>query len=416
MQTPLKPLLVILLLLIVGSETVIFAQSKEEYTFEVDEFTKKIWEWRGTTSISVTNQNYNQKSVFYPLKTTANQRNSQESKWSLQLESRWDWSWSRLFLNGEASTTRATISENEHNDTVLKEAYWQLAEFEPHSFELGKRVLRWGKGYAFNPVALLERAKDPENPEANREGLWLGRAVWLFGSFAGFKSSSLNLIYLPVGDNINDDYQPGAKEDNIWGGRLYALIGTTDLDLYAVRWSKNEISAWGGDFASNLTVNFEIHGEYITTEKKGDNKQESLLGLRYLTDNEITWISELFHNSAGLTSRESSTLFDKIRHNPKHNVKLYRNQLQQAKTLNKNYSYLKVSIKEPFDLLYFTPSLAWLKNLDDQSYNLIAQTTYTPDNNWNIQLSGQYLAGGRYSQYGENPIQNRFELTASYSF
>ena len=45
-------------------------------------------------------------------------------------------------------------------------------------------------------------------------------------------------------------------------------------------------------------------------------------------------------------------------------------QLQQKPIVNQNYVYVKTSIKEPFGLLYFTPSLTCLGNLDDQSQNI----------------------------------------------
>ena len=38
--------------------------------------------------------------------------------------------------------------------------------------EAGKRTLRWGKGYAWNPIGFVERPKDPNDPDLAREGYW----------------------------------------------------------------------------------------------------------------------------------------------------------------------------------------------------------------------------------------------------
>jgi hypothetical protein len=45
--------------------------------------------------------------------------------------------------------------------------------------QLGKRALRWGKGYAWSPVAFLERAKDPTDPELAREGFVMATGSWV---------------------------------------------------------------------------------------------------------------------------------------------------------------------------------------------------------------------------------------------
>jgi hypothetical protein len=31
--------------------------------------------------------------------------------------------------------------------------------------DAGKKVVKWGKGYAWNPVAFVDRPKNPEDPE-----------------------------------------------------------------------------------------------------------------------------------------------------------------------------------------------------------------------------------------------------------
>ncbi len=36
--------------------------------------------------------------------------------------------------------------------------------------DIGKKTLKWGKGYAWNPVAFADRPKDPDDPEQAMEG------------------------------------------------------------------------------------------------------------------------------------------------------------------------------------------------------------------------------------------------------
>lgn len=39
--------------------------------------------------------------------------------------------------------------------------------------------MRWGKGYAWNPVGFVERPKDPNDPELAREGYWMASADYI---------------------------------------------------------------------------------------------------------------------------------------------------------------------------------------------------------------------------------------------
>jgi len=224
------------LLIIFGllfSSLTLFAQDDSLYSFEVEEFTKKTWEWKSELTVAGASKTFNQDSVLYPFKFQQDQQTkAQDLSLQIPLESRWDWEWSRLYFVGEFRITGSSLSETIEQTAVLQEAYWQLSTLDPHSIESGKRLLRWGKGYAFNPVALLERSKDPENPEAAREGLWMVQGLLIPGTFSGLDSNSLTLVYLPVRSGINGDYQANLEQEDIWGLKLSALLGTTDFDLY----------------------------------------------------------------------------------------------------------------------------------------------------------------------------------------
>ncbi len=404
-------------IILVYSPTRILAADNDLYSFNVEEFTKKTWEWKGEISASATNKLLNKNSVLYPLKFT-NEDSGQSSNIHLQLslESRWDWEWSRLFLAVEANMQRSSIDDLDDESTFLREGYFQFSKLDPYNAEIGKRLLRWGKGYAFNPVAFLERAKNPEDPEASREGLWIVQGIWIPGGFSIFDNSSVSLVYLPVRDDLNDDYQTSFTEENFWGLKVYALISTTDIDLYYVHKNEQGEADWGFDFSSNMTSNFEVHGEYASHNSDESTYQAALLGWRYLTENDVTWIVEGYHDSSGLTENESKALFESLTSSTPPAAKNILSQIQQSDILNRNYGYLKASVKEPFNWLYFTPSIAWLINLDDSSYNINTQFAYAPSDNWIFQLSWQHLRGDSYTQYGENVICDKLWLDGNYSF
>lgn len=385
------------------------------YSFDMDSYTKKIWEWKGELELTATQRFFNKESIFFKQKfKQESPEHAQDYTLELKLENRWDWNWSRLYLSGEISTTKSTQEDAEEDDALLCEGYWELAIFQPDSLQIGKRLLRWGKGYAYNPVAFLERQKNAEDPEANREGTWLSQWIWIIGEGGGLKNSSLTLVYAPVRSAVNDDflvknpdadYKPDRDDDDILGIKAYGLVLTTDLDLYYVSSLKNNTMRWGFDFASNLTANMEIHGEYAET-KPENQKAESqyLLGLRYLTEIDVTYIFEWYNHSKGMTKEESETLY-RYPMNPK-----TLQALQQTREINKNYGFLQVSFKEPFDWLYFTPSIIWIRNFDDGSNSLQGKLNYAPWENWIFQVIWQHFDGSEYTQYGENMVRDKFEL------
>jgi hypothetical protein len=69
---------------------------------------------------------------------------------------------------------------------------------------VGKKSLRWGTGYAWNPVAFFDRPKDPDAPKLNLEGFILASASLIMNPAVlqrfyrlsgGFVKSPLSLLY-----------------------------------------------------------------------------------------------------------------------------------------------------------------------------------------------------------------------------
>jgi hypothetical protein len=82
----------------------------------------------------------------------------------------------------------------------------------------------------------------------------------------------------------------------------------------------------------------------------------------------------------------------------------------------RNYLYLRASQKEPFDILYFTPSLTTIVNLDDGSYSLIGELLYTGFGDFELRLRAAANRGDRLTEFGEKPVDERVELRARWYF
>ena len=82
----------------------------------------------------------------------------------------------------------------------------------------------------------------------------------------------------------------------------------------------------------------------------------------------------------------------------------------------RQYLYAKFTKKEPFNILYFTPGIITMVNLEDQSYSIIPEGVYTGLTNWEFRLRFSLLNGDTHTEYGEKLNSNKLELRIRYFF
>jgi hypothetical protein len=82
----------------------------------------------------------------------------------------------------------------------------------------------------------------------------------------------------------------------------------------------------------------------------------------------------------------------------------------------RDYLYFRASQKEPFDILYITPSITGILNLNDGSYTLSPELLYTGIGNLELRLRASVLQGERFSEHGEKQNDWRVEFRARYYF
>jgi len=323
-------------------------------------------------------------------------------------------------------------------ETTLYEGYTSLRPSSALTFNIGKKTLQWGKGYAWNPVAFLDRPKDPYDPELAREGFVAASADYI-KSFSGpLRTFSFTPVLLPVYEHINDDF--GKINHLNFAGKMYFLLYDTDIDLIFLT-GQSKTKRYGMDFSRNITSNFEIHGElafvndykkrFINSDGTVFNEEYDatsyLLGLRYLTKSDTTYICEYFHDATGFTKSEMGDYFSFI--DKGHDTYLSSGDdslLRRAsnvaggsynrKNPMRDYLYLRASQKEPFDILYFTPSLTGIYNINDKSFSIGPELLYTGVKNLELRLRATFLVGNSHTEYGDKQNDFLIGLRARYYF
>ena len=379
------------LIILLGS----FAFAEEEYKFDLSEIEKKPYHFGGYVELKPVLFGLDRDASLYKLKLFNRDEGKTIAEYNgkLQLEGSFEKGIARLFVRTNFDLKYSYLGW-EHNDPkrMIYEGYLSLKPSPSLTFKLGKQTLLWGKGYAFNPVAFVSRPKDPDDPELALEGYIAASADYIKSFQGSLKTVSITSVIIPVYKDINDDF--GTVNRLNFAAKLYFLFYDTDIDLMAMI-GGSRTSRVGMDFSKNITTNLEVHGEFafinnqrkkvidsqgVISESKFDAKSY-LLGIRYLTASDTTFIFEYYRNGTGFTHLEMKdylTFIDKG-----YDLFLVAGNdslLKKATSVtegnygrsnpSKDYLYLRISQKEPFNILYFTPAITTIMNLNDRSLSI----------------------------------------------
>ncbi len=413
----------------------------EEYKFDVSEIEKKPYHIGGYVEFKPILFVLDKDAALYKLRffNRDEGKTIEEYNGKLQLEGSLEKGIARLFIRTNFDLKYSYLGwEHTESKRMIYEGYLSLKPSSFLSFKFGKQTQLWGKGYAFNPVAFVSRPKDPDEPELALEGFIMASADYI-KSFSGpLKTFSITPVIFPVYDHINDDFGKINKVN--FAGKIYFLLYDTDIDLMGLT-GGSKTNRFGMDFSRNITTNFEVHGEFAfinnqtkkvidrqgkISESKFDAKSY-LLGIRYLTPWDTTIIFEYYRNGTGFTHLEMKDYFTFI--DKGYDLFLITGNdslLKKATSVTEgnygrpnpmqDYLYLRVTQKEPFNILYFTPAITTIMNLNDRSLSISPELLYTGITNLELRLKGIALVGQNGSEYGEKPNDYRVEFRVRYYF
>ena len=363
-------------------------------------------------------------------------------EFGLYARPRFDLAWSELPLREGVEPdepSKVFFEDDDHwaGEVMLEEAF---ASWRPEPWfttEVGKKVLKWGKGYAWNVVSFASRPKNVDDPDQTREGYVLAYADAIFSYQGPLKTFAVTPVVVPVLDRVNAGLASG--DSLLYGGKLYFLLYDIDIDVMAMA-GENYDTGLGMDFATNITDNFAIHGEMAVRlgyeknliSKEGVVSQERydafsfLVGMRYLTETDTTFLIEYYHNGEGYTGSELSSYYDYVHdaydlYMDTGNAAALNNSKKVSSYYNKSsvgqdYLYFRVTQKEPFDILYLTATMTVIANLDDKSLSLNPELSYMLTSNLELRPRAIIPVGSDDTEFGNKLNSARAELRFVYYF
>ena len=361
---------------------------------------------------------------------------------TLQLNSRLqlDAAYRRGWFSAQTRTVVDTgyASGDWEGDATAYEAYVSLKPAPSLTMDVGKKTLKWGKGYLWNPAAFLDRVKSPEDPALALEGFTVLSADYIRTFGGPLQVLSVTPVLLPAFGDLNKSF--GERGHLNVAGKLYLLVYDTDVDVMFLSGGSRP-SRFGFDFSRNLRSNLEVHGEMTHVpndlssilEPAGTLAQRErpatsvVLGLRYLTKANTTYIVDYFRNGAGYAPGEMEAYFEFIgRGYESWTVSGDQRVLTLASRATeagygrmnpmRNYVYGRVNQPDALGVLYLTLGGSAIVNVDDGSYTLLPEVQYKPAENFELRLLANIQRGGAWTEFGEKQADVRLEFRVRYYF
>jgi len=361
---------------------------------------------------------------------------------ALQLNSRvqLDTGYRRSWFSTQARTVMdpGYASGDWTGDVTFYEAYLSLKPAPSFTLDAGKKTLKWGKGYIWNPAAFLDRAKSPEDPALALEGFTVLSADYIRTFGGPLQVLSVTPVLVPVYGDLNQGF--GERGHLNVAGKLYLLLLDTDIDVMLLTGGSRP-ARFGFDVSRNLRSNMEVHGEWThvphsltavvdpagTLVPREQPATNLVAGLRYLTATNTTFIVDYFRNGTGYARAEMETYFDAIERGYEswtasgdERLLALAGRATEAgygrMTPMRNYVYGRVSQPDALDVLYLTLGASAIVNAADGSSSLLPEVQYKPTENLELRWLANIQRGGSRTEFGEKQADVRLEFRARYYF
>jgi hypothetical protein len=306
-----------------------------------------------------------------------------EPTFAVRYEKRWTFSTSLVGTADTSADSSAGTPAETPTQLRVKETYGGLSAGD-FDFTAGRKMVRWGTGYAFTAAGVLDPPRVPTNPTDRlnlNQGRDMVKADWVHGPHAmtlAWSSAAL----APAGSNLHDTT----------AFRYNVLVHGFDTSLIAG-------DDRGGDAFGALAFTrvfgqaWEVHGEAAWREQGA-----ILLGGKYTTGSGITFIGEFYTPP---------------------NTAYYRDMTISPLAGRQHYLFLdagKNRLRELPGWKEWDLGAYAVANLDDRSYTAVFDANRRFGNRFSSYLHLEVPAGSRKSEYGSTPytaatsIGVRFQL------
>ncbi|MFC1816157.1 hypothetical protein ACFL0M_09495 [Thermodesulfobacteriota bacterium] len=128
---------------------------RDEYTFDLSEIEKEIekkpYSIGGFLELRPVLLGLDRDSAFYRIKFPDQDQGSIQEQYNLGLRLEGSYQWNITSINFRTDSLLWHDDQGWDDDIVFQEGYLALKPSPSFTLDAGKKVVQWGKGYAFNP-------------------------------------------------------------------------------------------------------------------------------------------------------------------------------------------------------------------------------------------------------------------------
>jgi hypothetical protein len=314
-----------------------------------------------------------------------------------------------------------------HSRIDVGELYGSVSLTPWLDLQAGRKIEKWGTGYAWNPTGVVNPRKSPADPNDRRSAY---RGVDMAGIDLYVRDWNVTLLAVPEIDwnDRSERIVTGAG----WAARAYRLVRGADLSF----------SASGGEYLPNsqgisfsrvfgdaLELHFEAayfndslrylpqQGGFAPVRRK---HVDLLLGANYTFRHNLNLIVEYFHTGRGLTSSEWGVFRD--------NVRMGQVEMRQGNPIpllycNRHYALLEMGNNYTFGRLFWPVrfnkvevELVALTSLRDGSSLIRPGVYWKIHPNWTLYGLQSEFAGGPATEFGHLQVRRVTDFGIRFHF
>ena len=161
------------------------------------------------------------------------------------------------FKIGGSFVNRFNQVAGSHDRLTLKELYLRWSVNSHWDVAAGKKILKWGTGYAWTPTGVLDPVRDPRDP-TDRLSQYEGRElVEVRGTYG---NRNISAVY--SSPHLFSKLQTRRHEDQ-WAFKYNSLFRKLDYSLIASFGGPQSANQYGANGTYVLGQALELHGEFI---------------------------------------------------------------------------------------------------------------------------------------------------------
>ena len=295
----------------------------------------------------------------------------------------------------------------------VRDAYVRISAASWLDIESGKRLARWGTGYAFTPTGLLDPPRDATDPQDRlgvNEGMAIAQAVLFRGETALTVAAAAPRAWRSA--SLAPERLVAAKLRTAVHGFEFAFVGSA---------AEGRRFSGGANFTHVIGQRFEWHGELLRHDRvspwdarldpgaAGARTVSALIGLQY-TSAGANVVIEAYRDGSGLGAAQWQRLVTGAR-TAFAEPSVGTQTTIAARPSRRDFVFVRAA-RASTDARW-KPELMTIAGVDDGSVTIVPSSSWTVREHVEVYVRGIVLAGAQRSEARDAPVHATVMIGAS---